>query len=109
MSADDISRILTAVSVVIVSASILIVAIRGFKRLEASVGSMRIVADQVNTAVNHAGVGEGTLREVVCNMAVKLDEHIEESGVRFNRIEEHITRPSTQSRVTKATKTPKGE
>ena len=109
MSADDISRILTAVSIVIVSASILIVAIRGFKRLEASVGSMRIVADQVNTAVNHAGVGEGTLREVVCSIAAKLDEHIEESGVRFNRIEEHITRPSTQSRITKATKTPKGE
>lgn len=83
----------------IIAISLLIIAIRGFRRLEAKVGGVHIVAEQVNKAVNNVGDGEPTLRNVVVQIGQRLDTHISESNVRLERIEEYITRPTTLEQI----------
>lgn len=85
---------------VLLAAAVLVVAIRGFKRLEAKVGSVQVdveqvghTADAVNRAVNCVGDDQPTLRTVVVRVQQSLDDHITETNQRLDRIEDHLTQP----------------
>lgn len=87
---------------VLLAAAVLVVAIRGFKRLEAKVGSVQVdveqvghTADAVNRSVNCVGDDQPTLRNVVVRVQQSLDEHIVETHQRLERIEDHLTQPRT--------------
>lgn len=87
----------------LIALALFIVAVRGFRRLEARMGNIHIdveqvshTTDAVNRAVNNAGDGEPTLRNVVVTMNQKLESHILDSNVRLDRIEEHLTKPPTK-------------
>lgn len=84
----------------LIALALFIVAVRGFRRLEARMGNIHIdveqvghTADAVNRAVNNVGDGEPTLRNVVVQMSHKLEAHVIESNSRLDRIEEHLTKP----------------
>ena len=104
IAATNIVELISASSSVLVALAILVMAIRGFRRLEAKVGGVHVVAEQVNRSVNNVLPGEKPLRAVVNDMAARLDEHVVESNVRLTRIEEHLTKPpvakSTRRKVT---------
>lgn len=82
----------------IVATALLVLVIKGFKRLEAKVGNVHLVAEQVNAAVNNVGVDQPTLRNVVVKISEKLDDHIVETGARLDRIEDYITKPKKRSK-----------
>lgn len=75
---------------VILSISVLVMAFKGFKRLEANVGQVKIVAEQVNKAVNNVGPNEPTLRSIVNGMSHKLEAHVDDTDLRLTRIENEI-------------------
>lgn len=87
--------ILTSTAAVIVSVAILVTALKGFRRLEASVGSVQFTAEAVNRAVNNVAPDEPTLRQLVQVLGIKLDDHIVDTNKRLDRIEDHITNPGS--------------
>lgn len=98
MDSAMIADILQAASTLVAAIALLVIAIRGFRRLEAKVGNVHVVAEQVNAAVNNVGEGHPTLRNVVVKIGERLDEHIAESSARLDRIEDHITKPKKRSK-----------
>jgi hypothetical protein len=104
LTADNFAGILTAAATVLGALALLIIAIRGFRRLEAKVGSVHLVAEQVNKSVNHVGDGEQTLRETVCQIHTTLTDYIVRSNERFDKIEEHLTKPTVQIPVVQPAK-----
>jgi len=88
-----IADILSAAGTFILAVAILVIAIKGFRRLEAKVGNVHVVAEQVNAAVNNVGVDQPTLRNMVVKIGERLDDHVVETNSRLDRIEDHITKP----------------
>jgi hypothetical protein len=88
-----LASVIQAIAFVIVATALLVIAIRGFRRVEASIGKVHVVADAVNAAVNNVGDGEPTLRQVVVGIDERLCRHITDTGARLDRIEDHITKP----------------
>lgn len=95
-----ISDALSKLPEVLLALAVLVVAIRGFKRLEAKVGSVHVdveqmshTADAVNRAVNNVGDDQPTLRTVIVGMQHALDSHIADTNQRLDRIEDHLTQP----------------
>lgn len=86
---NNLPSILQSAALLVLAVAVLVIAVRGFKRLEASIGRVRVVADAVNAAVNNVGDGEPTLRQVV----VGIDQRLQQHDRRLDRIEDHITRP----------------
>jgi len=98
----DIPGLLTSIATLIGALALLTAAVRGFRRLEAKVGSVHLVAEQVNNSVNNVEQGHPTLRKIVESISEKLEHHITESSARLDRIEEHITRPTGSIPVIKS-------
>jgi hypothetical protein len=101
---DHLAGILTASATVLGALALLIIAVRGFRRLEAKVGSVHVVAEQVNKSVNHIGDGEPSLRETVDQIHTTLADYIVKSNERFDKIEEHLTKPTMQIPVVQPVK-----
>lgn len=91
-----IVEVLGAAPPIIGTVALLVIAVKGFKRIEAKVGSVYVTAEAVNRAVNNVPEGSPTLRQVVCDIAERLDEHIHDTTDRLDRIEEHITHPESR-------------
>jgi hypothetical protein len=88
----NVADILMSTAAVILSVAVLVMAFKGFKKLEANVGQVKIVAEAVNKAVNNVGPTEPTLRSMVQSIGTRLDLHISETDVRLGRIENEIVK-----------------
>lgn len=93
-------EILARAPAVIVAVAVLVVALRGFRRLEARMGNLHVGVEQieqtttaVNRAVNCVPESQPTLRTLVGDIHQQLAEHIEHTDRRLVRIEEHLTSP----------------
>jgi len=95
-----LAEIIYATAAFIVAVGFLIGVIRGYRRLEAKVGKVHLVAEAVNAAVNNVQPGEPSLRNVVVGIGERLDLHVLDTNQRLEKIEDHLTNPS--SKVNKA-------
>jgi hypothetical protein len=95
----EIVDVLKVVPEILITLALLIIAIRGFRRIEAKVGSVHVTAEAVNRAVNNVPADSPTLRQMVCDISSRLEEHITQTNDRFDKIEEHITNPERVDNV----------
>jgi hypothetical protein len=93
-------EVLRVAPAVLVALAVLVIALRGFRRLEARMGSLHVdveqvshTADAVNRAVNCVGDDQPTLRNMVVMVRDQLADHISSTDDRLSRIEEHLTHP----------------
>lgn len=87
-----IADILMSSAAVIVATSLLVMAVKGFRRIEASIGQIRLVAEQIDKAVNNVGPNEPPLRALVAQLVARFDEHVRETDERLARIENTVAK-----------------
>lgn len=84
--------ILMSTAAVIVSISLLVMAVKGFRRIEANVGQIKFMAEQIDKAVNNVPAGEPPLRSLVVQLLQRFDLHVQETEERLSRIENQIAK-----------------
>lgn len=101
MNSGTLVEIMRAAPAPIIAVAVLVIAVRGFRRLEAKVGGVTVQVDQVatttdavNRAVNNVRPDEPTLRTLVVDMKRELCAHVDSTNERLVRIEEHLTNPN---------------
>lgn len=87
-----IADILMSTAAVIVATALLIMAVKGFRRIEASIGQIRLVAEQIDKAVNNVGPNEPPLRQLVAKLVEQFDQHVRETDERLARIENTVAK-----------------
>jgi hypothetical protein len=95
-----IADVLMSTAAIIVSIALLVMAVKGFRRIEASVGQIKVVAEQIDKAVNNVGPNEPPLRALVAQLVARFDDHVRETDERLARIENEVAKkvPKTPRR-----------
>ena len=90
--------LIQAVALLVMAVALLVGVVRGVRRLSVAIGKVHVVAEEVNRAVNHVEPGSPTLVQKVTKIGDRLEEHVAETNVRLDRIEDHITKPRKAAR-----------
>lgn len=98
MTRMDWVGLIQACALLVLAVALLVGVIRGMRRLSVAIGNVHVVAEEVNRAVNNVGKDAPTLVQRVTRIADRLDEHVVETNVRLDRIEDHITKPRKAAR-----------